>query len=262
MADVVDVAGDETDTREFQMKGGTMIEGATNAQEMGLSVTKNETIRMKTLNVLREAIIAGRLAPGQKLIERDLCEQTGVSRSSLREALRALESERLVESLETKGVVVATLTPRIAVEIYEVRAALDSEAALHFAERATDEEIADLEVTFNELKNTPVENDEAFLNASNRFYAIIYEGARNDTAKQVMQSLGARISFLRATTTRRAPVERRHGTVELMGNIFKALKARDGDAAALTVRALISRSARSATALLREEQSTAGALRD
>ncbi|MBN3801701.1 GntR family transcriptional regulator [Paraburkholderia sp. Ac-20336] len=209
---------------------------------------------MKTLNVLREAIIAGRLAPGQKLIERDLCEQTGVSRSSIREALRNLESERLVESLDTKGVVVATLTPEIATEIYEIRAALDSEAALHFAQRATSEDLAELEDTFNALKNTPVENDEAFLAASNRFYAILYQGARNETAKHVMQLLGARISLLRATTTRRSPVERRHGTVELMGEIFKALKKRDGNAAALTIRALIERSAQSATALLKDGQ--------
>ncbi len=239
-----------------------MSEDATNAQELGLSVAKNETIRMKTLNVLREAIIAGRLAPGQKLIERDLCEQTGVSRSSIREALRNLESERLVESLETKGVIVARLTPEIAVEIYEIRAALDSEAALHFAERATDSEIAELEKTFNTLKITPVESDDDFLATSNHFYSIIYAGARNETAKQVMQSLGARISLLRATTTRRAPVERRHGTVELMGKIFKALKARDGEGAALAVRALINRSMQSATSLLREMQSEAEALRE
>jgi len=231
-----------------------MTEDATVAQQVGLSVAKNETIRMKTLNVLREAIIAGRLAPGQKLIERDLCEQTGVSRSSIREALRNLESERLVESLDTKGVVVATLTLEIATEIYEIRAALDSEAALHFAQRATSEDLAELEDTFNALKNTPVENDEAFLAASNRFYAILYQGARNETAKHVMQLLGARISLLRATTTRRSPVERRHGTVELMGEIFKALKKRDGNAAALTIRALIERSAQSATALLKDGQ--------
>lgn len=238
-----------------------MTEDATAAQELGLSVTKNETIRMKTLNVLREAIIAGRLAPGQKLIERDLCEQTGVSRSSIREALRNLESERLVESLDTKGVVVATLTPEIAMEIYEVRAALDSEAALHFAERASEAEIGALEETVNTLKSMPVEHDEAFLDASNRFYAIIYEGARNETAKHVMQLLGARITLLRATTTRRSPVERRHGTVDLMSKIFRALKKRDGEAAALVVRALINRSAQSATALLREEQSGSGAPR-
>ncbi|WP_250495163.1 GntR family transcriptional regulator [Caballeronia sp. GAWG1-1] len=231
-----------------------MTEDAMVAQELGLGVAKNETIRIKTLNVLREAIIAGRLAPGQKLIERDLCEQTGVSRSSIREALRNLESERLVESLDTKGVVVATLTPQIAAEIYEVRAALDSEAALHFAERSTDADIAELKATFNMLKTTPVENDDAFLAASNRFYAIIYKGARNETAMYVMQLLGARISLLRATTTRRAPIDRRHRTVELMGKIFTALSKRDGNAAALAVRALIERSAQSASALLKEAE--------
>ena len=229
-----------------------MTKGATAAREMSLTVAKNETIRLKTLNVLRDAIIEGRLVPGQKLIERDLCEQTGVSRSSIREALRNLESERLVESLDTKGVVVATLTPEIAAEIYEVRAALDSEAALHFAERASDADIAELEKTFNTLKNTPVENSDAFLATSNRFYAILYQGARNETAKHVMELLGTRISLLRSTTTRRAPIERRHGTVELMDTIFVALKKRDGKAAALAVRALIQRSAEYSTALLRE----------
>lgn len=233
-----------------------MTEGPINALGTGLNVAKNETIRIKTLNVLREAIISGRFAPGQKLLERDLCEQTGVSRSSIREALRNLESERLVESsLDAKGMIVATLTPEIAVEIYEVRAALDSEAALHFAERATDAEISELAETFNKLKNTPVENDEAFLTASNSFYAIIYAGARNETARQVMQSLGARVNLLRATTTRRSPVERRYGTVDLMGQIFEALKVRDGKTAAQTVRSLINRSAQSVAALLREGQS-------
>lgn len=223
------------------------------AQQTGLNVAKNETIRIKTLNVLREAIIAGRLAPGLKLIERDLCEQTGVSRSSVREALRNLESERLVESLGSKGVIVATLTPEIAAEIYEVRIALDSEACRHFAERATNEDIAELQSTLTTMKKS-VESDEAFLAASNRFYALIYQGARNETAMYVMQLLGARISLLRATTTRRAPLERRHRTVELMGDIFTALAKRDGEAAAKAVRALIERSAQSAAALLKETQ--------
>jgi DNA-binding GntR family transcriptional regulator len=227
-------------------------EQATGVRKMGLRVVKNETIRKKTLNILRDAIIAGRLAPGQKLIERDLCDQTGVSRSSIREALRNLESERLVESQETKGVVVATLTPEIAAEIYEVRAALESEAALHFAERATDAKIIELEATFNALKNTPILDEDAFLKASDHFYEVIYDGARNVTANQLMQSLRARISLLRATTTRRGPIERREGTVKLMGQIFEALKVRNGKEAALACRTLIARSAQFAADVLRE----------
>lgn len=223
------------------------------AQKTGLNVTKNETIRMKTLNVLREAIISGQLAPGLKLIERDLCEQTGVSRSSIREALRNLESERLVESLGSKGVIVATLTPQIAAEIYEVRIGLDSEACRQFAERAISEDIDELLHTLNVMKKS-VESDDAYLAASNRFYALIYQGARNQTAEQVMKLLGARISLLRATTTRRAPLERRHRTIELMGDIITALTKRDGDAAAIAVQALIKRSAQSANALLKENQ--------
>jgi DNA-binding GntR family transcriptional regulator len=221
-------------------------------QEMTLSVAKSETLRRKTLNVLRDAIISGHFTPGQKLVERDLCAQTGVSRSSLREALRHLESEGLVESRETKGLFVASLTLEVALEIYEVRAALESEAARHFAKRATDAELDELEATFALMKNTPIQDRGAFLEASDRFYEILFAGARNSTANHLMQSLRARISLLRATTTRRAPAERREGTVELMSRILEALKKRDGEAAARACRALIGRSAQFAAECLRE----------
>jgi DNA-binding GntR family transcriptional regulator len=230
--------------------GEAMAQSPTGVQKLNLSVEKNDTIRVKTLNVLREAIIAGRFAQGQKLVERDLCEETGVSRSIIREVLRNLESERLVESLANKGTVVATLTPALAAEIYEVRAALEAQAAAHFAERADDAEIARLEDVLNRLKATPIDDDEAFLHVTDEFFEIMYDGARNVTAHQLMQSLRARIGLLRATTTRRGPLQRREGTVKLMEQIFLALKARDQASAATACRNLINRSAQFAAEVL------------
>ena len=96
------------------------------------------TLRDLTTDKLREAIMAQRFKPGQHLVERDLCEQTGVSRSSVREALRHLEAEGLVERRGNRGLFVASITPDEARQIYEVRAAIEPEMARLFAARATD----------------------------------------------------------------------------------------------------------------------------
>lgn len=86
-----------------------------------------ESLAERTARTLREGIMSGHLAPGQRLIERDLCERTGVSRSSIREALRFLESEGLVERRGHLGMHVTQLDRSLAKEIYEVRAALEAD---------------------------------------------------------------------------------------------------------------------------------------
>src|SRR5262245_22656466 len=83
------------------------------------------TLRDLTTDKLREAIMTQRFKPGQHLVERDLCEQTGVSRSSVREALRHLEAEGLVERRGNRGLFVASITADEARQIYEVRAAIE-----------------------------------------------------------------------------------------------------------------------------------------
>src|SRR5262245_15967672 len=88
-------------------------------------VRDRPTLRELTAEKLRDAILSSRLQPGQRLVERDLCEQTGVSRSSVREALRHLEAEGLIERQGPRGLFVASITPEEARQIYEVRAAIE-----------------------------------------------------------------------------------------------------------------------------------------
>src|SRR5579885_3504051 len=87
---------------------------------------------------LRQAIVTGHFQPGARLIERELCTLLGVSRTSLREALRQLESDGLVVNIPHKGLVVATMTREEAEEIYQVRAAMEGLAGRLAALRATD----------------------------------------------------------------------------------------------------------------------------
>jgi DNA-binding GntR family transcriptional regulator len=74
-------------------------------------VRNTVTLRQQVLEVLRSAILNFQFKPGDRLIERELCEMTGVSRTSVREALRHLESEGLVQNLPNKGPMVATSWP-------------------------------------------------------------------------------------------------------------------------------------------------------
>ena len=92
-------------------------------------------LRQQVLERLRAAIIGGQLAPGQRLIERELTEMTGVSRTVVREVLRQLESEGLVAIIPHKGPVVRELSAGEARDLYTIRGALEGIAARLFHQR-------------------------------------------------------------------------------------------------------------------------------
>src|ERR1700686_5644390 len=102
-------------------------------------------LRRQVLHELRQSIIAGRLNPGERLIERELIAMMGVSRTVIREALRQLESEGLVAIVPNKGPIVRTLTVEEARDIYAIRAVLAGLAARPFVEQTDDAQIARLE---------------------------------------------------------------------------------------------------------------------
>ena len=93
-------------------------------------------LRAQVLERLRGAIIGGQLAPGQRLIERELTEMTGVSRTVVREVLRQLETEGLVAIIPHKGPVVRELSAGEARDLYTIRGALEGIAARLFVEHA------------------------------------------------------------------------------------------------------------------------------
>jgi GntR family transcriptional regulator, trigonelline degradation regulator len=218
-----------------------------------------EPLRGRTLKTLREAILASHLKPGQRLVERDLCQQTGVSRSSIREALRYLESEGLVESRGSKGMFVSVLSRKQALEIYEVRAALEAEAAKHFAERASEDDLRLLKEAFDRIGEVAFKDPEAYTREIDTFVEILFVGARNETAHSLIRSLRARINLLRNTTIRIAPKERLLGSLAQMKKIVDALERRDGAAAAEACRGFVARSAEFAASHLKDQESTSAA---
>ena len=89
-------------------------------------------VREQVLELLRKEIVEMRLRPGQRLVERELIDSFGVSRTTIREALRGLAAEGLVTTIPQKGAIVAIPSAKAAAEVYEVRALLEGAAAREF----------------------------------------------------------------------------------------------------------------------------------
>lgn len=95
---------------------------------VGLASVNRTTLREQVLAQLRDSILSGTIAPGTKMAEVDLAAQLGVSRGTVREALRALQQGGLVEGEERNSLRVRRLTAREITELFNVRAALEGQA--------------------------------------------------------------------------------------------------------------------------------------
>ncbi|MDE2573012.1 MAG: GntR family transcriptional regulator [bacterium] len=187
-------------------------------------------LRQQITENLRRAITEGRFLPGQRLVERELCELTGVSRTSIREALRQLESEGLIKIIPHRGPVVATVSLEEAAEIYEIRAVLEALAGRLFAERATTEQRKELQAVFRELEATLKRGDASEgLRVKSRFYEILMRGSGNAALMTFLSSIQGRITMLRATSL--SHPGRAAKTLQEIRILMGAIKARDGDAA-------------------------------
>jgi GntR family transcriptional regulator, trigonelline degradation regulator len=186
-----------------------------------------QTLREMALDKLRDAIIAGYFPPGHRLVERDLCEQLGVSRTIVREVLRHLESEGLVDTLPNRGPIVAVLDIEEAKQIYEIRGALEGMAARLCAERR-DTSIADLLDRALEDIRRSYQNDDfsGVLAHTTTFYQVLFKSVEREVAWGVVNSLTVRINHLRSMTIKTRQRDS-SGPAEMQ---MIALAIRQGDA--------------------------------
>jgi GntR family transcriptional regulator, trigonelline degradation regulator len=206
-------------------------------------------VRQQVEQALRAAITSGSFAPGQRLIERDLCERLGVSRPSVREAMRQLESEGLIEAQPNRGPVVARMTRQDVADVYGVRAALEAAAASRFATLATDDAIADLAATVDAVAAAYEAADvEAILLAKNQFYDVLFRGAGNRLVPQILRTMNARVTFLRRVSLA-APERLSHSITEIR-RVLEAIQRRDPDAASQATLHHVEQAAQAALAVL------------
>ncbi|AUX79368.1 MULTISPECIES: GntR family transcriptional regulator [Sinorhizobium] len=192
---------------------------------------KNASLRIQVEDKLRQAISSGRFQPGQRLVERELCELIGVGRTSIREALRQLEAEGLITSYPHRGPVVSTISYDEAVQLYRVRALLESFAGQEFAEKGSDEDIAALLNTVEEFAAAADRGSSTrIIEAKTAFYDCLMTGSKNVFVKQMLTSLHNRVTLLRLTSMTQ-PGRLQHSVSEIRG-IAAAIQQRDGEKAA------------------------------
>lgn len=167
------------------------------------------------MDSIRKAVAVGYYQPGESLTERQLCDLTGVSRTLVREALRQLESEGLVEVVAHRGPKVAQLTRTQAEGVYQVRASLEGLAAQLFAEKATPQRRQAIRDAFDHLREA-FQHDDAVtrLEAKNRFYEELIAGSGNEALGDTLHIINSRVTILRATSLQ-APGRAQESLAEL-----------------------------------------------
>lgn len=207
------------------------------------------TLRELALEKMRTAILEAHFHPGERLVERSLCEILGVSRTVVREVLRHLETEGLVDSIPNQGPIVAVLAFETAAEIYEIRALLEGEAAMACAQYADEQTVAELADYIDEIQHAfDAQDYQAVRALTTAFYERMFIGGKKHVAWEIVQSLTARINRLRALTI--ASDDRGRQAVAEMRRILADIEAGNGAAAREAAIAHVDRVAEIARKLL------------
>lgn len=180
-----------------------------------LALSSETSLRETTQAWIREAILDGRYKAGEKLIERELSEMTGASRSVLREALSHIEAKGLIVRQSYRGYTVARLSTRSIFEIFELRASVETLAAELFADRASDQEVDEIGAAFAAIEAAILAGDIKKIRAAKDwFFAVLFSGCRNSEIRRAMENVIDRISYLR-TQLMSDPRRRQDSLIEM-----------------------------------------------
>jgi DNA-binding GntR family transcriptional regulator len=183
-------------------------------------------LRELVSDALREAIMAGTLRAGERMMEIQLAEEMGVSRTPVREAIRKLELEGFVVMVPRKGAYVADISIKDINEVFEIRTALDALAAGLAAERITEEELEQLERLLVEIGASIELGDiERAVDIDTQFHDVLYKASRNDRLVGIIGNL--RELFQRFRTISMGYPGRLKDTVEEHKRLVEAISQRD-----------------------------------
>lgn len=172
---------------------------------------------------IKHAIITGELKPGERLMEVQLAEKLGVSRTPVREAIRKLELEGLVVMVPRKGAFVSDVSLKDIIDVFEVRETLEGLASYLAAERITKEEIENLNEILNKTKENVEKGDSrGIIECDVKFHDAVFNASRNEKLIQIMANLQEHIHRFRIIYVNMA--ERANKLVEEHGELLQAIK--------------------------------------
>ena len=211
-------------------------------------------LRDVVFNTLRQAILKGELKPGERLMEIQLANKLGVSRTPVREAIRKLELEGLVLMIPRKGAEVAEITRQDMEDVLEVRTALEELAVKDACDHITDAQLSELKKASNEFKRALLEGKDLVTcaDADMHFHDVILSATNNRRLIQILNNLSEqmyryRMEYLKDERTHRTLIEEHDA-------IRRALKKHDKAKAGAAIRVHIDNQKRSILESLTEKE--------
>ena len=190
-----------------------------------------QPLRDMVFDVLMNAIMLGQLSPGERLLEVQLAEEMGVSRTPVREAIRRLELEGFVVMVPRKGAYVAGLSVADVEAVFEIRTALETLAVRLAAQRMEAEDFRQLDELAAKMKDTWQEgNVENWVTLDASFHELLYKFSRNERLVQMMNNIMEQLSRYRIISL--ANKEVRHNSLSEHEAVMDALRRHDSEAAA------------------------------
>ena len=181
------------------------------------------------LSKLRKDILLNKYSSGRKLVEQQLCLDYGVSRTPVREALKQLEMEGLIEVIPNRGAFVIGFSNRDIADMFELRKVYEIQAVKWAIERITDAELDALEETFEFMEFYTQKNDlEKMLNINTNFHQLIYIASHNRTLQNILSSYQIYIKHI--TRGRELAKDYLPIVLEEHRAIFNAFKNKDVEA--------------------------------
>lgn len=214
-------------------------------------------LRDIVFEALREAIISGELKSGERLMEVQLAEEMGVSRTPVREAIRKLELEGLVAMVPRKGAYVSGMSLKDAIDVFEIRESLEGLAAGLAAERITEEELADLKEVLEEMALAVKKTDvETLIKKDAEFHQIMFTASRNGRLAQTINNLREHIERFRVQSF--SNPARVTTFLKEHRKIYDALAHRDIEKSEALAREHIRRSENNVVNILRKKEASQG----
>lgn len=201
------------------------------------AITPVQSIRDAVYDQLKDAILSGSFDKGERLVEQDLASRLQVSRTPVREALRRLETEGILEALPRQGLIVKEYTDDEIREIYLIREALESLAADYAARNADKRDIAFLEQTVREMiafGEDPNADLQDAMDVHRRFSEAYNRASHMPTLVNMIESIKEQVARFRRVSL--SGSKRRHQAQEEHKQLLEALKAKDPELAVTLTR--------------------------
>lgn len=217
-------------------------------------------VREHALDKLRSAISRGLYPPGMRLVERELCEALGVSRTSVREALRQLQAENLIEVGKRRNITVAIVSSKDAEDIYLLRDMLETLAVRRFVERGDENAVKKLVRIHKDLRKVIHNGDVRELAVvAGEFYETILNGSGSKVIADTARQLRTRVNYLRLRSM--AEPHRLEDGVQEWDRLVEAIVAGNANAAAKAMSEHLANARRAVVAKMQQEEERAALCR-